>query len=315
MVSVTSSSKSIPTRWADNLYAMGKMLQNAAVSNELLQLARAIYEQENRNEPVNPQKILTWMDKIKTLSEAPNSPQNIRGQLTELYYSMDNFVQEKPDQLEMVKKKFDPQLIWESIVFTFTLWYGGQTFSLQQKDMETELGLDKNEQIRQAIKELEMRDVLNKNDRGLFTLNPNFRDEVDASLLFILSLGVNLNERVPAKKGYSTLQKSFINFSKANHHPIAYLTDGLRSYITDYCQRIFGKTFKFLLENNEQADYSVLRRLITRLSIYPDYDFVVSSQEDVQLIINRLEKLKAIHIAADPLGQRIILFKGEITNG
>jgi hypothetical protein len=314
MVSVTPSPKSALTRWADNLYAKGKMLQNAAVSNELLQLARAIYEQENRNEPVNPQKILTWMDKIKTLSEAPNFPENIRSQLTEVYYSMDNFVQDYPDQNEM-KKKFDSQLIWESIVFAFTLWYGGQTFSLQQKDMETELGLDKNEQIRQAIKELEIREVLNKNDRGLFTLNPNYRDEVDASLLFVLSLGINLNERVPAKKGYSTLQKSFINFSKANHHPIAYLTDGLRSYITDYCQRIFGKTFKFLLENNEQADYSVLRRLITRLSIYPDYDFVVSSQEDVLLIIKRLERLKAVHIVADPLGQRIILLKGEITNG
>ena len=68
-------------------------------------------------------------------------------------------------------------------------------------------------------------------------------------------------------------------------------------------------------ENNKEADYAILRRFITRLSIYSDLDFVVSSQEEIRSTVSTLETLKAINIVEDPIGQRYILLKGDLANG
>jgi hypothetical protein len=95
---------------------------------------------------------------------------------------------------------------------------------------------------------------------------------------------------------------------------MAYLADSARSYISDYCQRIFGKIFKFIEETGNRQDYSVLRRFITRLSLFPELDFVVSSEKEIDLTVKILESLKAIVLVTDRLGRKYILLKGEIAN-
>ncbi len=325
MVSITSAQKSRLTKWADNLYAMGKVIPNAPFASDLLQLARSIYEEidieTKKNKETSPQTILAWMNRIKSVSDNQIAPNDIKKSLIEIYYSMADYVQLSDDDKraktvnENPSQPFESQIFWESVVLAFTLWYGGQTFSLQQKELEAELGLNTNVQLQQAIGRLENRSILSKTERGLIQIQPDSRQNVDSSMLFLLAVGINVNSRVSTKRGYATIQASFLQFSKANHHPMAYLTEGVRSYVTDYCQRIFGRLFNVMQEKNKLPNYSTLRRFLSRLSIYSDLDFVVSSQEEIRSVVHLLEDLKAIVIVSDPAGQRYILLKGELLNG
>ena len=159
MVSIVSVPKSILTKWADNLYAMGKVIPNAAYANDLLQLARAIYAERElhagRNESTSPQTVLNWMNRLKAIGDSREIPKDVKMPLVDIYYSMADFLQPSREQrIEIVEQSFESQIFWESVVLVFTLWYEGQSFSLQQRELESELGLNSNLQLQQAIRRL-----------------------------------------------------------------------------------------------------------------------------------------------------------------
>ena len=202
--------------------------------------------------------------------------------------------------------------LWKSIALTFTLWYGGQTFSLRKEELVNDLALNYNKQLKTVIDRLLDRSIFIEDKSGLIFFNPRFKTNVDASALLLVSQGVNIDSQLSPKKGFETLQGGFIQFARSNHHPVNNLYDSIRSFVSDYCQRAFGSVFTKLAESGDIPDYSLLRRLIIRLSLYPSLDFVLSGEKNVELLLSRLIDLKTAIIVADEYQQKFVLLRSEI---
>jgi hypothetical protein len=236
-------------------------------------------------------------------------------QIAEICNSMDTFAEKGQwFDLEEPFRASLPEIIWKSVLLAFTLWYGGQSFSLREKEFEAELALNHNVQLRKILEQLQTQSVFFKKETGLIVIDPRFKTNVDLAMLFLISLGANLTAQLDVKRGFQTIQSGFLQYSKIHHHPMAYLAENVRSYVSDYCQRVFGKVFKVVNESGSQMDYSLLRRFITRLSLFSFLDFVVSSDKEIENLVYKLESLRAVVFVADRYGQKYIFLKGEIMN-
>ena len=139
-------------------------------------------------------------------------------------------------------------------------------------------------------------------------------EAVDKASLFIISFGGSVETQLKKVRGYSTIQAGFVKFTY-NHHPLVYLEENVRSYISDYCNRVFGKIFELLNKKGHEQNYSTLRRFITRLSLFSSYDFVVSEEREITKLINTLQSINVIKLITVDEKQKYILLRREILNG
>jgi len=314
--------KSVLTKWADSLYAMGKTMSDERLGRELLQLAKAVYSQRDAKlgdyTDVEMDTLRSWKQNIQEFAaDETAKPSATDIGIAEICKSINMLMEvAKPSGVEDFSQfqSSISRVIWKSIILAFTLWYGGQSFSLQQKEFESELDLNHNMQLRQVFYDLLRESVFLKKETGLIVLDPHIKTDVDMAMLFLISLGANLTTQLNVKRGYSSLQMGFIQYSRVRHHPMAYLAENVRSYVSDYCQRVFGKIFKTANESGSKLDYSILRRFLTRLSLYSSLDFVVSSDKEIRAVISRLEDLNALTLIADRYGQKYIFLRGEMMN-
>ena len=308
----------ILSKWADNLYAMGKSLPSQKANEDLLlNLAKSIYlkrdSQLGDHLTVDEEVLRQWMESIRKLSV---SESKLGGQITreisEIFNSMNSFLSMEPiERFSNQTLTSESALLWKSIALSFTLWYGGQTFSLTREELEAEMALNHNQQLKTAFEFLRQKSILSENISGLIVFNPRFKALVDAATFFLVAQGANIEVQLESKKAYSTMQSGFIQYSRSHHHPAVYLSDSIRSYVSDYCQKVFGKIFNILTVNNYNPDYSSTRRFVIRLSLYPSYDFVISRQKEAEAILEKLVDIKAAVSISDEL-QKYVLIKGEI---
>jgi hypothetical protein len=313
--------KSVLANWADRLYAMGKTIPDERLGKDLVQLARAIYDQRDAQlgdyADVEADTLRRWRQNAQELAVGKTPETSVSMEIAEICKSIEMFVKESssigiegPSQIQSSLS----EIIWRSIMLAFTLWYGGQSFSLQETEFVTELDLNHNMKLAQVFDRLRRESVFFKKETGLIVLNPRFKTEVDMAMLFLISFGANLTVQMNAKRGYSSIQMGFIQYSRVHHHPMAYLAENVRSYVSDYCQRVFGRIFKIANEKGSELDYSILRRFLTRLSLCSSLDFVVSSDKDIRTLVSILEDLNAIFLMVDRSGQKHIFLRGEIMN-
>lgn len=307
-------------KWADNLYAIGKTVSDKKLALDLIDLAKMMYSylkpQSGVYADVPTATLKRWRRATQTVSMSNKTlNKEVLNEILRIDRSIEEYLSKKIqlDQLGLTKFSRDmSELLWKSIVLSFTLWYGGQSFSLSNKELNAELGLNQNAQIKRALEELHMRSVFSERGTGLIVLEPRFKRDVDMATLFLISLGANLTSRLNLKRGYSTIQAGFLEFSKYHHHPMAWLAESVRSYISDYCQRVFAKLFKVLEEGGFRPDYSSLRRFLTRLSLYSSLGFVISDDYDVKMLVKNLESLRTIVLVSGSSGEKYILLKKEL---
>ena len=306
-------------KWADSLYALGKGAEAPSlkeVTQNITDISRDIYKlletDTGTSIHVSTNFLLKLRNDIHWLSTNKSLDKIMTSSLLHIDRSIEKFLMDRPqkDQLHLkAGTQMIHNLLWRSILLGFTLWYGGQSFSITKKELDLELGLARNLQLKRAYEVMFKRSIFLEKGSGLLVLNPRFKTEVDMAALFLLSIGRNLMFQLNYSKRYSTIQAGFLKFSGSNHHPMVSLGENVRSYVSDYCQRTFGKLFERLREKKMEPDYSNLRRFLTRLSLYPSSDFVVSADLEIKKLIGELKNLGVITQPSSLEGEKFILLE------
>ena len=305
--------RQVLAKWADSLYAMGMSLPEQKLRLDLVNLAKSMYvirdSQIGDLISVNERTILYWKEAIQKIYADEEKNTIIPKEVKEIKESIESFYVKPMPISPIVQENAYSTFLWKSVALAFTLWYGGQTFSLRKEELWSDLALNYNKPLKNAFDSLYKKTIFMEDKSSLVFFNPRFKTDVDASALLIVAQGVNLDAQLVAKKGYETLQAGFIKFSRSNHHPANFLYDSIRSYISDYCQRVFGNIFTTLSETNSKIDYALLRRLIIRFSLYPSLDFAVSGERNMEALLNKLVELK-IALITEEAQQKFVLLKG-----
>jgi len=299
-------------KWADLLYSISKNYQKYKLdknfSDDIYDLSKRMYKQIDQtlsdNVNINISEIDDWFNKLQYVSKEIESDLLINN-ITDIKMKIDMLLTETI-MLDKPYKNIMPPHISRSILLSYTLWYGGQNFSITNKEIADDLGLDYNN-LNETLSSLLSNKIFERRNTGLIVINPKYQIQVDSSLLLLLSYAINLSLQYNKKRKFNSLQEGFLNFNKNRYNNMVDLFDNNRSYISDYCQRIFGNLYDILNLEDIKPDYQVLKRFLIRLSLYPFEKFIISNDSKMEKLFNLLKKKKIISVTPIYTDENIIL--------
>lgn len=309
-------------KFADRLYAIGKIENprhwgiSSHSQSALLDLAQAMYRiSERKVVTIQRDELQRWNIRLSTILDAI-PPKN---RTSELYHEIQNirnrfqrFLKDVEHYEESWDFELDP-LTSTSILLGFTLWFGGSNFSLSYEEMSSELAFDHNKTIESSFRRLKG-SAFPELDNKLIVLNARYSSEVDKAIFYLIGLGASLSIADPQvrRKTYMTIQEGFLTLTGNKYHPMVRLFDNIRGYVSDYCQRFFGRIYTELEKKESRLEYGSMRRFVIRLSLLPVSDFVVSGDAKIQSIVKNLEASGAVKRMRVLGSKEVLLIKREV---
>ena len=179
-------------KWADQLYFLSKKYEkdddNKIISNELYELSKTMYikiDQKLSTELyINSSEIYYWSIQIEKIITKIKDIR-VKNDLIELQNDLLELTNKEIENNKIQPIKY-PMYMGRSIILTYTLWYGGQNFSITLNEMDNDLDL-KYHKLDDHLSSLIKDGILSKTKSGLIVLDPMCIDYVDSSLLFLLS--------------------------------------------------------------------------------------------------------------------------------
>lgn len=286
-------------RFADRLYTIGKAetTQHPALSVEaksmLLNLAKMMYRTtKEQRTMIHKKELLEWSDALLQILEKIA----VEDRGTEVYREIENINNRFRDwiahtgQYEKYPIYYLDTLTSTSILLGSTLWFGGYNFSLSYEQLSSELSFNYNKMIESAYKRLKG-DVFVELENKLIVLNPRHSHLVEKAILYLIGLGTGLKIIGPLsqKRQFSTIQEGFLILTRNKVHPMVPFFENARGYVSEYCQRFFGRLYDELERRDVKVRYDNLRRFVLRLSLLPLYNFVLSGDAEIKSIVETLE--------------------------
>ena len=309
-------------RFADRLYKISKTetierpLLTLETRAKLVNLAKMMYRiAEEQRVGVSGEELNAWhSDLLEILgkfgsedkgTEISREIENIDKRILGWIAPVEQFQTSSLHTLDMLTST--------SVLLGSTLWFGGYNFSMSYDQLSSELGFSHNKTSESAFKRLKG-NVFVELENKVIVLNPRYSSLVEKAVVYLIGLGTGFKiiGSLTQKRHFLTMQEGFLALTRNKTHPLVPFFENARGYVSDYCQRVFGRLYEELERKEVKVKYNSLRRLVLRISLLPSFDFASSNEPDIESILKKLETFGMIERMSTIDAGEVILLESEV---